>query len=510
VAIAVGAVLVTVAASACGSSGGSGAAGGSSGKNFDITIELPDAPADVDPCMTTFGATGRVLRENVTETLTEKDPAKNTIVPLLATSWKQVSPDVWQFTLRHNVKFSDGTPWNAANAAISVKRQMDPKLGCHNYTQDLTNVAAVSAPAPYTLQVTTKIPDPIIPFEFAEVDMSSPKTPANQLTNDPIGTGPYKFSSYSAQQSVKLVRNPGYWGKKPDVDQVTYLFQSDPSIRAAAVQSGQADLTVDLPNQFASGKGASTFPIADVAFLWIGMDEAPFNNLLVREAINYAINRKELISAVFGGLGAPASQLVIKSVNGFNPSIQVWPYDPAKAKSLLAQAKAQGVPVNKQIELAMEPGEVGTNGTEFVEAVAAQLQAVGFQLHIVNLTQANHTQYITKPYAAGRQPYLQVHDHGNTLGDSYSTFARYIETSGLESANTDKTIDQLVVQSSQATGAARTQLLQQVWQRAIVTDAQYAPLVDVYDVGMTSSRIRYSFPPNVQDELHIDEIHAAG
>ncbi|MGC4112602.1 MAG: ABC transporter substrate-binding protein [Nocardioides sp.] len=500
-AVLTGALALAMGVAACG--GGSG--GGSS--NRALTLILPDTPANIDPCMSTFGSTGRILRENITETLTENNTLQNKLEPKLATSWKQVNPTTWDFTLRKGVTFSDGSPFNAAAVVHDVQRTLSTKLECHNAIQDLATVKSVSAPSTYTFEVKTTAPDPVIPYEFGQVDIASPKTPADKLTNDPVGTGPYELSSYTAQQSVSLKRNPSYWGTKPDADTVKYLFQDSPAVRVSSVQSGQADATVDLPAQFDSVKNAKKFPIEDVAFVWIGQDQAPLNDLRVRQAINYALDRTGIIKSVFAGLGTPATQLVVPAVNGFNPNIKPWTYDPAKAKQLLAAAKADGVPVTKQIDLDMEPGEVGTNGTEFVEAVAGELKAVGLNVKIGNLTEDNHTKYITKPYQEGRAPYLQVHDHGNTVGDSYATFIRYVATNGVESTLTDKGVDKLIAKSTTATGDARTQLLQQVWQKSMVDDAMYAPLVNVYDVGVTSDRVSYEFPPNVQDEIHISDFH---
>lgn len=504
-AVVASALVVPLALAGCGGSSSAGGSGG--GGSHALTLVLPEAPANIDPCMSTFGATGRILRENVTETLTENDPVNQKLDPKLATSWKQTSPTTWVFQLRQGVKFSDGTPFDAKAAATAINRTMSQKLQCHNYIQDLTTVASVAATGQYTLQITTKSPDPIIPYEFGEVDLASPNTPADQLTNDPIGTGPYELAKYTAQQSVQLKRNPGYWGDKPEADTVKYLFQDSPSVRVASVQSGQADMTVDLPSQFATVKNAKKFPVMDVAFVWIGEDQAPLNDLRVRQAINYALDREGIIKSVFAGIGTPASQLVIKGINGYNPDLKPWPYDPSKAKQLLAQAKAAGVPVDKEIDLDMLPGEVGTNGTEFVEAVANELTAVGLHVKVNDLTEENHTKYITKPYQQGRAPYLQVHDHGNSQGDSYSTFIRYVATTGLESSLTDTSVDKLINESNTAQGAARTQLLQQIWQKALVDDAMYAPLVNVYDIGATSSRVSYDFPPNVGDEIHISDFH---
>lgn len=496
-AVVASALVAALGLAACGGNSGSG------GGSRALTLVLPDTPANIDPCMSTFGATGRILRENVTETLTENDTINKKLAPKLATSWKQTSPTTWQFELRQGVKFSDGTPFNAQAAVDAIKRTMTQKLQCHNYIQDLTTVRSVQATGKYTLQVITKQPDPIVPYEFGEVDLASPKTPTGKLTNDPIGTGPYVLSKYTAQQSVELKRNPDYWGDKPDADSVKYLFQDTPSVRVSSVQSGQADMTVDLPSQFANVKNAKKFPVMDVAFVWIGEDQAPLNDVRVRQAINYALDRGAIIKSVFAGIGTPASQLVIDSINGYNPDLKPWTFDPGKAKSLLAQAKADGVPVDRQMTLGMQPGLVGTNGTEFVEAVASALENVGLNVKIQNLTEENHTKFITKPYAKGRAPYLQVHDHGNTVGDSYSTFVRYVQTSGLESSLTDTSVDRLINQSNTATGDDRTKLLQQVWKKALIDDAMYAPLVNVYNVGVTSSRVRYAFPPNVGDEIHI-------
>ena len=136
--------------------------------------------------------------------------------PRLATAWEQVNPTTWRFTLRDGVKFHDGTPFDAGAVVYSLERTLDPALTCITRTKYFGGIEITAkAVDPLTVEFTTKTPMPILPTLMAQLSIASPKTPKGEYTNDPIGTGPYDFVSWTQGENVKIERFPGYWGEQP-------------------------------------------------------------------------------------------------------------------------------------------------------------------------------------------------------------------------------------------------------------------------------------------------------
>lgn len=180
--------------------------------------------------------------------------------------------------------------------------------------------------------------------------------PFDTETNAPVGTGPYTLESAGNEQIV-LARSDSYWGPKPEVSKATYVWRNKSAIRAAMVESGEADMTPSLAVQDA------TNPDTDFAYLnsettrmRIDAEIPPLNDVRVRKALNLAIDWDGMGEALFGKDVLRASQMVVPGVLGHNPDIKPWPYDPEQAKKLIEEAKADGVPVDTEIVI------IGRNG----------------------------------------------------------------------------------------------------------------------------------------------------
>ena len=181
-----------------------------------------------DPCETPRSVIGRIIKQNVVETLVELDYANHTTLPRLAESWTQTSPTEWQFNLRKGVNFHDGTPFDAASVVYSLERTLDETLTCITRTKYFGGVEITAkAVDPHTVVFTTATPMPILPILLAQVAISSVNTPKGEYTADPIGTGPYEFDSWTQGQDVKLSRFDGYWGDAPVIENATYVWRTE-------------------------------------------------------------------------------------------------------------------------------------------------------------------------------------------------------------------------------------------------------------------------------------------
>jgi len=470
---------------------------------------MPFAPITLDPCNSVAGATGTILRENITETLTQFDASTGKLNPLLAESWNAASPTVWTFKLRQGVKFHDGTDFNAENAIPSLRRDMDKHLNCINLVNNyLSTVVSIDAIDKNTLQFTTSTPTPTLPAQLAKEDIAAPSTPADKITDKPIGTGPYELVSYQPQNQVTVKAFGGYWGHKPTFDTVKYVFQADPSARAAMVTSGQAQFTIGLPTQFAKQAGAVTSPISQVLFLSIETAKVPLDDVRIRKAINYGIDRQGLIAAAYDGNGTPANQIIIKGVTGYVDGMEPWTYDVGKAKALVAEAAADRVPVDTEILIPTTLNYESSNGTTIAQFIQSNLSGIGLKAKVKVVDQVAWTELTQKPFGPpNREPSLLVYAHGNSTGDSALDFASYFASEGAQSHVNDPTLDKLIVQASAASGNERADLLKQANKRAMTVDVPMVPLINEVAVGMLSGGVKYNFPPNTGDEIHVNEMH---
>jgi peptide/nickel transport system substrate-binding protein len=315
-----------------------------------ITIVLPEQPGNLEPCGSIMTNVGQVLNQNITEPLTVINPENGTPEPKLATKWERVDDTTWRFHLRDGVKFQDGTDFNAEAAAFSITRMTSGAFTCNNIAKFGSAKLTVTPVDKLTVDIRTEKPEPILPALLSVAMMVSPNTPADKAVNDPVGTGPYKLNAFTPQ-TVVLDRFDGYWGKTPDIAKATYVWRAESSLRAAMVQTGEAQLTPAIAIQDANN------PETDFSYLNsettairidTGKGKAPLDDARVRKALNLAIDWQGM-AELFGDDVLRASQMVVPGINGHNAAIKPWTYDPEQATKLLEEARADGVPVDTEM-----------------------------------------------------------------------------------------------------------------------------------------------------------------
>jgi peptide/nickel transport system substrate-binding protein len=287
--------------------------------------------------------------------LTQGDHAPD-IKPGLAESYT-VSKDAthWTFTLRKGVKFHDGTPWNADAAIFNLNRYTNQKFKYYypalaaNAGLLLQGIHSFHKLDNMKIGITTKGPWSYLLSDLATLTMASP-TGVMKYGNDnfylhPAGTGPFKFVSMVRGQQLVMAKNPDYWRGAPKLDKLIVRPIPDPTARLAALKAGEVNwIEVPPPDavpQLRSSYQVLTKPYSHV-WPWVyDMTKTPWNNVDIRQAANYAIDRDQLCSDILKGTGSPALQYAPHSDPGFEPSLQTYGYDPDKAKALL---KKGGMP----------------------------------------------------------------------------------------------------------------------------------------------------------------------
>ncbi|MBN2626194.1 MAG: ABC transporter substrate-binding protein [Spirochaetales bacterium] len=339
----------------------------------------------------------------VYDTLVEFIPGQTAVRPALAESWSFSDDGLTvTFKLRQGVKFHDGTDFNADAVVYSFARQFkkdhpDYDKGPWKYWgyMDMDNIVGdVIAVDEYT--VAFKLLKKEAPFianlamDFASI--VSPTAAAQygeEFTNHPVGTGPFKFVSWIKDDSIVFEKNADYWGNEVYLDRLILKVIPDATARWLALQKGEVDV-IDFPSpeDLAEMKSAEGIKVLqqeglNVGYLALNCDKAPYDNKLVRQAMNYAIDRDEIVAAVYGEAGAVAKNPLPPTMWSYNDDIKAYPYDPAKAKALLAEA---GYPNGFDTEIWAMPvaRPYNPNGKKVAEVMQAQLAKVGVNVEIIS------------------------------------------------------------------------------------------------------------------------------
>jgi len=331
-----------------------------------LTIGVRAGPESIDPHYTATGTHAEALK-HVFDTLIWSGD-KLQLEPRLATSWKAIAPDVWEFKLRSGVKFHDGSDFTAEDVKFSIER-IPTVAGPNPTTIYVRRVKEVKIVDPLTVQVVTDGPAPNLPNDFIRLFIVSHKAAAG-LTKDTaneafntgkaaIGTGPYKFVSWTPKDQLVLERFDGYWGpKEPWARHIRKELPND-AARVAQLKAGQVDLIVRAPaSDVPTLKRDAKLSVETVETVYLfnmeldlrdkppqitakdgsALPKNPLQDAKVREAIDIAIDRPALAEIAMEGLGSPGNQLVTPTIAGFNKSIPAIKPDVAKAKKLLEEA----------------------------------------------------------------------------------------------------------------------------------------------------------------------------
>jgi peptide/nickel transport system substrate-binding protein len=466
-----------------------------------IVIVLQDPPESLDPQMTSTSDVGKPLLQNVVETMTELDPNDSSIKPRLATSWKQINPNTWRFSLRKGVKFHDGEEFNAEVAVFNVKRLYNTKKPAHIRDKYLGYLKMkAKALDSYTLEIKTDKAEPILPVLMTMMTISSPKTPFDKWTTHPVGTGPYKFVKYQPGQELLLDRFDGYWGKQPQIKKVRYVFRSESSLRASMVKIGEADLAPNIAVQDANSPDMDySFSNSETTFLRIGAWEPPLDDRRVRLAMNLAVDRNAMRGSIYSKGVVPATQIIGPSIKG-HADLKVWPYDPAKAKELLAEAKKDGAPTDKQIWL-MGRIAIHPAAAEELEALSSFWRAIGLNVKVKIMEKGTYMTYRDKPYPKDLA-FLCQNMHDNNRGDPvFTAFSKYHsngKSTGISDPELDKIIEKATVTPQ---GIERETIWQTAFTRMNLYNISDVPLFHM--IGYTRVGKRINFKPTIETNSQV-------
>lgn len=329
---------------------GDAAAGG------DLVLAVLSDASSLDPHGSN-DVPSSVVQANIYETLVNRND-NNEIVPGLAESWEQVDELTWSFKLREGVKFHDGEDFNAEVVKMNLERVLDEAVASPRYFlyEMVTSVEAISD---YEVEITTEYPfAPLLAhLSHNGGGMISPAQitadyealeggadPGSVVSQEPVGTGYFKFDSWSPGSEIKLVKNEEYWDTPANVDSVTFRVVPDSQVRAADLETGNVHIIDPVqPNEVErlNNSGVASVmqtPSSSLAYLGFNTEKEPFNDPLVRQAISYAIDRQAIISGVYEDFGIPAIGPLAPGIFGYTEDIEAVEFDMDQARSLLEEA----------------------------------------------------------------------------------------------------------------------------------------------------------------------------
>jgi peptide/nickel transport system substrate-binding protein len=345
----------------------------------DVVVGMAIEPAGLDPTAAAPVAIGQVVWQNVFEGLTRID-GEGRVRPQLATSWT-ISPDglVYTFALAQGVSFSNGAPFSAETAKFSLDR-MRAADSTNPQKQFLASVASVEARDAGTLVVTLSKPAANFLFwlGWPAAVMVEPGSAATNRTA-PVGTGPFKLGEWRQGDRLTLVRNETYWNaaEAPKLDGATFRFIADPQAQAAALESGDVDAFPEFgaPELYSGLEGNDRFEtVVGVTELKVvaGLNgrAKPLNDVRVRQALMMAVDRASLVEGAYSGYGTPIGSHYTPNDPGYRDLTGVHPYDPEKARALLAEA---GYPDGFSLTIKTPQMAYATRSSEILQAMLAEI-----------------------------------------------------------------------------------------------------------------------------------------
>ncbi|MBC7474662.1 MAG: ABC transporter substrate-binding protein, partial [Candidatus Sericytochromatia bacterium] len=379
----------------------------------DLVFGKAKDAVTLDPADITDGESSGVS-QNIFETLVRYKDETVDIEPALAESWTTSQDGLtWTFKLRKGVKFHDGTDFNAESVKFNYDRQMDKNNkfrfnGKFEYWNlFFPSITKIDAKDPETVVFTLKEKDPIFLANLAMFTMgiASPdsiKKFGKDIFKNPVGTGAFKFVEWSQNEKILLKANTEYWSDKPKIRNLIFKPIPDNSVRLLELEKGSIQgmdgINPDNLAKVEENKDLKvlTQPGMNVSYMSMNTEKKPMDNLKVRLAINYAINKDALVKAFYynGKVGIAAKNPLPPVVWGYNDKIEPFKYDREKAKQLL---KESGADLSKPIELwAPPPRPYMPQPQKVAEAIQADLKDVGLNSKIITYELGTYLNKIAK------------------------------------------------------------------------------------------------------------------
>ncbi|MCG3088020.1 glutathione ABC transporter substrate-binding protein [Sporosarcina cyprini] len=322
----------------------------------DLVLAVLSDASSLDPAGSN-DVPSSVVQANIYETLVNRDD-DNKIIEGLATSWEAIDDTTYEFKLREGVTFHDGEPFNAEAVKVNLERILDPEVASPRYFL-YEMITEIIVKDEYTVQIKTEYPfapllahlshngGSMVSPKSIEADyaaMQNDEKSGSVISTAPVGTGYFKFDSWTPGSEIKLVRNDDYWGDKVHVDTVTFKVVPESGTRNADLETGYVHIADPVqPNEVADMNAGSYAKVnqqtsSSLAYLGFNTEKEPFNDPKVRKAISMLVNKDDISEGVYDGFGVPAKGPLAPGIFGYNEDAKPVEYNPEEAKKLLEEA----------------------------------------------------------------------------------------------------------------------------------------------------------------------------
>ncbi len=351
-----------------------------------VTIALGTDAASLDPQLGTDAFTTAIL-SNVFDTLVYRS-VDLTLEPGLATEWEAVEDTVWEVSLREGVTFHNGEEFNAEDVKFTLERPLDPDLGSPLASRFVV-IDSVDIVDDFTVRINTVNPYPLLPARLSEWFILPQEyfeaNPSEVTSEAPIGTGAYTFVEWQRDEQLVLAANPDHWRGEAEIQNVIFRPIPETSTRVAALQSGDVDLITNVPafrQEEVAEEGVIDIRVTPSTFIqYVALDgtkNEALADVRVRQALQYATNVEEIVEFLFDGSAAQISVPLAFGTFGLDESIEPYPYNPERARELLAEA---GYPDGFTLEIDAPTGRYAQD-REVAEALAGQWEQVGIDVQL--------------------------------------------------------------------------------------------------------------------------------
>ncbi|MBU8544614.1 MULTISPECIES: ABC transporter substrate-binding protein [Roseomonadaceae] len=422
--------------------------GAASASAQDLTIGVRSGPLSIDPHFSSAGQHASALR-NIFDALVRRS-ADMELQPNLALSWRSIDTTTWEFALRRDVRWHDGTPFTAADVKFSVERIPTVVAGTGGLAAYVRSIKSAEVVDDHTVRFTTHGPAPTLVAELDRVFIVQARAAqgADNATfragTAAVGTGPYRYVSWEPRGDLVLERFDGYWGERPAHGRVTFREIGNDSARVSALLAGDVDVINYVPPSAVStlARNAQVAVVqAPSIYVFLlhpdGRDQSPlvtdnegkpfavspFRDVRVRRALSLSINRQGMARNIMEGLAEPANTPLPASFFGVPPNARTLRYDPAEARRLLAEA---GYPRGFKVQLHCTNDRFAGDA-RVCAALGQSLAQIGITAEVNALpTSVYFTNYTRGDFS------LAMNGWGTLTGDATYMLASLLHTRGVD------------------------------------------------------------------------------
>ena len=483
-----------------------------------LTIATGGAFTSMDPHFHDLSP-NHALTQHIFEPLVATD-SDGRPTPGLALSWEAVEPTMWRIRLRPGVTFHDGTPFTADDVVFTHARAPTVPGSPASMGQYIRPVQRIEVVDPHTMIFHTERPVPMMPMMMSSYAIVGRRNGEGAETRDynsgraVIGTGPYRFASYTPGDRAVLSANPGHWGGAPPFSRVTIRMIPSDTARVAALRAGDVDAIDNVPTRdVAQLRGIAGVTVQSRVgqrliynYLDVGRERSPFvtdnrgnpisnplRDVRVRRALSLAINREGIARQLMEGFSVPSGQLMPEGALGHDPSIRPDPFDPAAARRLLAEA---GYPDGFMMTL-HGPNDRYVNDAEIAQALAQMWARIGVRTTVATMPSSMF--FARTPRDENS---ISLTGWSSSSGEADTSlinmvatptpekgWGTYLRASHYANPETDALLDRALATIDPP---ARGSLYQQVIRLAVQRDLAVIPIHHQVNIWATRSHVRYA------------------